>query len=587
MTGGSDSVNKTDGKRFCHELRLKPTTEDARHLHIMLFDMGRKVYNACLAEALRREALYRRLPQYRAATEIYKTDKAEGKRLYKEAVVLSGFSEFSLIRFAHHSVRRAKDHDNMITRYIGSSCANMLASRAYLAVAAWTKKRHKDDWTNGKPDFRRYGESVALDCINVRFDGTHIVFRTDARGGRSKLRRIPALLDPKDLYGIEAHALRAPLKYIRLLSRDLNGHCYYYAQLILVGSPAWKATRGAPNPHGVVGLDMGPRSVAVVCGDTAFFTEYCPGMQQDFAAVRRLQRHMARSLRANNPEWYDAKGRTLKGAKHHLKKSHRYRKLQQDLIRMHRRMTTKKKQMHAALVAMILQLGTTVHTEALRYNAWQRTYGKTMMNQSPGMFLALLKRRAEEVGGRVVEFSTKSTFLSQACHCGRRAKKSLSNRIHRCPCGVGPVHRDLYSAFLAQHVTVSLSGGSALDYASATAHWMGCSHSLQQVSRELVTSKSAGLSWQIPESPGLRAECASAACVPVLCGDGTDENAVRTMQDSAPSLLTIHTATNGHTSRPARRSKRPYSTHGDMQESFSFPIHRTKWGPLDIANAVD
>jgi len=32
-------------------------------------------------------------------------------------------------------------------------------------------------------------------------------------------------------------------------------------------------------------------------------------------------------------------------------------------------------------------------------------------------------------------------------------KKPLSQRLHQCPCGIGPVQRDLYSAFLAAYLS--------------------------------------------------------------------------------------------------------------------------------------
>jgi hypothetical protein len=48
---------------------------------------------------------------------------------------------------------------------------------------------------------------------------------------------------------------------------------------------------------------------------------------------------------------------------------------------------------------------------------------------------------------------TSRTKLSQYCHgCGTSVKKLLSQRWHVCPCGIGPVQRDLYSAFLAAHL---------------------------------------------------------------------------------------------------------------------------------------
>src|SRR5262249_6712831 len=51
------------------------------------------------------------------------------------------------------------------------------------------------------------------------------------------------------------------------------------------------------------------------------------------------------------------------------------------------------------------------------------------------------------------EVPTRSTKLSQYCHgCGQCRKKPLAQRIHRCDCGIGPVQRDLYSAFLAAYL---------------------------------------------------------------------------------------------------------------------------------------
>jgi putative transposase len=51
-----------------------------------------------------------------------------------------------------------------------------------------------------------------------------------------------------------------------------------------------------------------------------------------------------------------------------------------------------------------------------------------------------------------VELPTHQLKLSQTCHgCGKVQKKPLSQRWHQCECGV-VAQRDLYSAFLAQHV---------------------------------------------------------------------------------------------------------------------------------------
>jgi len=64
-----------------------------------------------------------------------------------------------------------------------------------------------------------------------------------------------------------------------------------------------------------------------------------------------------------------------------------------------------------------------------------------------------LRRTVASTGGTLIEVPTRTAKLSQFCHgCGAVVKKPLSQRFHHCLCGVGPVQRDLYSAFLAAYL---------------------------------------------------------------------------------------------------------------------------------------
>jgi len=108
------------------------------------------------------------------------------------------------------------------------------------------------------------------------------------------------------------------------------------------------------------------------------------------------------------------------------------------------------KSLHGELVNTILRTGDTIKLEKLSYKAFQKLFGKSVGKRAPGMFVSHLTSKAERAGGRVVQIPTHSTKLSQTCQCGRVAKKKLSERVHRCECGV-VAQRDLYSAFLAKH----------------------------------------------------------------------------------------------------------------------------------------
>src|SRR5215471_4675046 len=58
-----------------------------------------------------------------------------------------------------------------------------------------------------------------------------------------------------------------------------------------------------------------------------------------------------------------------------------------------------------------------------------------------------------KTGGTLYEASASQTRLSQYCHqCRQYHKKPRSQRWHQCPCGFGPVQRDLYSAFLVAYL---------------------------------------------------------------------------------------------------------------------------------------
>src|SRR5258708_11965526 len=66
------------------------------------------------------------------------------------------------------------------------------------------------------------------------------------------------------------------------------------------------------------------------------------------------------------------------------------------------------------------------------------------------MLIDHVRRTVASTGGTLIEVPTRATKLSQFCHgCGVQVKKPLAQRWHQCACGIGPIQRDLYSAFLA------------------------------------------------------------------------------------------------------------------------------------------
>lgn len=120
-------------------------------------------------------------------------------------------------------------------------------------------------------------------------------------------------------------------------------------------------------------------------------------------------------------------------------------------------------------------MGTTIHTEKLNYVAWQKNWPRSIRDRAPGMFIEQLRSKAESAGGALFEYSTYTTALSQTCLCGTVKKKKLSERTHRCDCGI-TAQRDLFSAFLGTYVTRTITAGGhslgLLDASHAHAAWI-------------------------------------------------------------------------------------------------------------------
>jgi hypothetical protein len=161
---------------------------------------------------------------------------------------------------------------------------------------------------------------------------------------------------------------------------------------------------------------------------------------------------MERQRRANNPDNYDKKSRIKKGRKR-WKESHRYQQNRRRYANTERRLAAHRKSLHGFLVNSIIRLGNIIQIEKTSFKGWQKRFGKSVNQRAPGMFYEHLTRTVAKTGGTLCEVGTYSTKLSQYCHgCKTYHKKPLAQRRHQCECGIGPVQRDLYSAFLLAYL---------------------------------------------------------------------------------------------------------------------------------------
>ncbi len=496
---------------FLLELPLVADPAQAKRLRAHL-EAGRQFYNALLSEGQRRLRQMRADPAWQAARAIPRSQKQERQAAFSALRERYGFSEYGL----HEAARPLRTA--WIAEHLDAVLAQTLATRAYRAL---------NQVCLGKAKRVRFkSRSRGLSSIeNKRNDtGLRFVLHQSEEGYQGVLiwkeDQIRALIDGDD--PVVKYGLAQRIKYARLIRRpvsspnaqgaDCQGY-RYFVQLALAGTPYHKPkhTIGAET----IGLDLGPSSIAIVPQQAEARLEILGGaLIPDEHAIRRLQRKMDRQRRAANPEHYDEQGRPKKRGKQGLrwKQSKGYQATRRRKATKERKLTAHRKSVHGRTVHEIVALGKTICTEKISYKGWQKRYGKSVGLRAPGMLIDHLRRTVASTGGTLIEVPTRATKLSQFCHgCGVQVKKPLAQRWHQCACGIGPIQRDLYSAFLAAYLEAPDALPSCARYLvpweGAEARLRAAQERLEERAREgQVLPRSFGISRARARLPQSRSE---------------------------------------------------------------------------------
>lgn len=435
-------------------LKVSPAQEAALNKR---FHAAQQVYNACLGECLRRLDLMRESKAYQAARKMPR-GAARGKgELKKQAQARArtfydlnekfGFRKYDLQSWAKQFGYSWPGH------HLDSQSVKKLSQRAFE-----TTQQHAFG-QRGRPKFKRAGAVNSVETITntqgIIWRKQQVIWNAGRYGQKMVLE---AIIDLED--EVLQHGLESPIKYVRLIRRSLNGRLRFYAQLVNEGLPLQRFALG----QGTVGLNVGPSALAIVNVEQGYarLLQFCEALQINQKEIRRLQRQIARQRRANNPanyepdRWQYRPGQKAKLKKGPLKKgpkvwlrSNKQKRLEVRLAELYRRQTAHRKSLHGQLVNQIVSSCDTVKLQKLSYKAFQMMFGRSVGLRAPGMFVERLRRKMKAGGGVIEEFPPFEVKLAQRCHgCGRLVKKPLSQRWHKCECGV-VAQRNLYSAFLA------------------------------------------------------------------------------------------------------------------------------------------
>ncbi|HLG76984.1 MAG TPA: transposase [Ktedonobacteraceae bacterium] len=494
-------MKRTQTPSFLLELPLKVDWSNEKQLRAHL-EAGRCLYNALVGEARKRLRMMRHDPSWQQARALPYDQKTERREAFSALRKQYQFSEYALHAYA--KVARC----GWIADHIDSTMAQTLASRAYQAINRVCVGKAK------RVRFRSKGRGLdsvegKRNDVGMRFvldpnagDGGFLLWNTDV---------IPAIIDWLD--PVVAHGLRHPIKYVRLVRRSASGAAAqgadrdgkrYFVQLVLEGHPFSKRAHEQAGTD-IIGLDIGPQTLAIVPREhAADLVTFCEALAPNANKKRRLQRKMDRQRRATNPHNYDQQGRVKKGKKH-WNASKRYQATRRQHAKAERKLAAHRKSLHGKLAHDIVQRGNHIQIEKTSFTGWQKQYGKSIGLRAPGLFVAHLRRLVAKTGGTLTQVSTFQTRLSQYCHqCGQYHKKARSQRWHTCPCGLGPVQRDLYSAFLLAY----LDPGKNQPCITQSI-WEGAEPRLRAVMEGLQQRANAG--QHLPQSMGVVARRKSGA----------------------------------------------------------------------------
>ena len=423
------------------------------------FRMADDIYKKTLIALLKRYSKMKKDPLYKKA---YKFPKGKDRNaILKElGIKYDLVGKFTASKFAN-DYRNARNYSD----YIPCAVAKMLGFRAWRAFSEVL--------------FAKGAEKVNLRGTLESFEGfntSSVSVKDNIITISTRKKKVSCIIHNEN-DEFEEEILRNTLKYNRLVRRFEFGEWSYYVQSIFEGTLPVKYTS---NLEGSVGIDIGTSTIAVSSHYQTELEELAKDVMIDEQEVARLNRKLDRQRRANNPHKYNEDGTIKRGVRQPWVDSNEYLKTKAKLNELHRKAKTQRKLAYKTLANKIVQMGTTFVVEQMSFKGLQartketkvnektgkyqskKRFGKTLLHKAPSMLIEQIRYKTMYQGKTFVLANTREVKASQLNHLTEEYNKvSLGTRAKMI--GNDLVQRDLYSAFLLQHVgldgvTVDIDG---------------------------------------------------------------------------------------------------------------------------------
>lgn len=442
---------------FVVTLPLRVSPGDERRLRDR-FVCGTRLANVMIQHARALVASMRSSAQWAAARALPRTTEDQRRARAEAFGGIRKFYGFTKVDFDAVVCQHAKAAG--FYGRIGTHEMQALAERVF---------RGADEWVCGKRGALRFkGRNRPLHSLSGKNNKTCLSWKPDSYELQIEAGfRLQAILPDLKRDEWLASALMAPTKYCRLLWRNVRGQRQWSVQLIQQGLSPLKASvlerLAAEGTTG--GLDIGPSTLAWCTNTDAGVFRFCAEVDRPHALIRRLQRHLDRQRRANNPANFHPDGRCKKGA-HRWASSRRQRRTEASLAEVQRHEAAVRAHAQGRDTNLLLSKARSWKDDGVSPKALQKRYGRSISVRAPGAFMNTLTRKAERAGGGRHIIEVRALKTSQYDHTTHDfVKKPLSQRWHVFRDGRGRVQRDVYSAFLALHAQGNTHNPSGLDLA--------------------------------------------------------------------------------------------------------------------------
>lgn len=374
--------------------------------------------------------------------------------------------------------------------------STILAHMSANVWSAWDKMLY--DFQTKRISFKRHGELNTFGSGKIsneyfpgmvlRLEKMELEIKLNGKTGKgAKFMTLPILHNPKHVE-YEMMALKGGLdsvKVITVVRRLVRGRYKYYLQMSIENE---KPQKGRTLGRGVVGIDLGPTTIAVSGHNIASVDKLASKSENIEKKVQNLNRKIDRSRRANNPDNYNEDGSYKRGVRLTHNESKRYKKLRKEKSELQRKQAVVRKLQHIERANALLKEGDVFIIENNPIKGWskrsketkvnektgriksKKRFGKSIANHAPAMFVTILKNKVESLGGKVEIVNTHNaasqydfTNNSFAQHDLKERSIILSN---------GDIHqRDMLAAFNLEHLKYSEKEMKQYDIEAMNTHY--------------------------------------------------------------------------------------------------------------------